>query len=61
MKNDIDNTLEKFLEDSKDITANADDNGNVKKIILKQREGLIERVDCLYVTSDGRQLLREQY
>ena len=32
-----------------------------KKVVLDEREGLIERVDKIYVTEDGRQLLREQY
>lgn len=32
-----------------------------KKIIVNQREGLIERVDKIFVTKDGKQLLREQY
>jgi len=34
---------------------------NAKKVILDEREGLIERVDRIYVTKDGKQLLREQY
>ena len=37
------------------------DNLNRKKVVLDEREGLIERVDKIYVTEDGRQLLREQY
>jgi len=32
-----------------------------KKVVLDEREGLIERVDKQFVTQDGRQLLREQY
>ena len=32
-----------------------------KKEILNSKTGLIERVDKIYVTEDGRQLLREQY
>jgi len=32
-----------------------------KKVVLDEREGLIERVDKIYVTQDGKQLLREQY
>lgn len=32
-----------------------------KKVVIDEREGLIERVDKIYVTGDGRQLLREQY
>jgi len=34
---------------------------NEKKIILDEREGLIERIDRTFVDSKGRQLLREQY
>jgi hypothetical protein len=34
--------------------------GNEKKM-LDQREGLIERVDKVFVTKDGKQLLREHY
>jgi len=34
---------------------------NSKKVILDEREGLIERVDKVFVTKDGKQLLREQY
>ena len=33
---------------------------NEKKVI-NEREGLIERIDRVLVTNDGRQLLREQY
>lgn len=32
-----------------------------KKVILDEREGLIERVDKVYITKEGKQLLREQY
>lgn len=32
-----------------------------KKVVVNQREGLIERVDKVLVTKDGKQLLREQY
>jgi len=31
-----------------------------KKVISK-KDGLVERVDKIYVTNDGRQLLREVY
>lgn len=34
---------------------------NKKNVVLNEREGLIERVDKIFVTADGRQLLREQY
>jgi hypothetical protein len=32
-----------------------------KKVVIDEREGLIERVDKVLVTKDGKQLLREQY
>lgn len=35
-------------------------NNNNKKFVL-EREGLIERIDKVLVTKDGKQLLREQY
>jgi len=34
---------------------------NIKKVVLEEREGLIERVDKILVTKDGKQLLREWY
>lgn len=37
------------------------ENTKKKEVVLNEREGLIERVDKVYVTGDGRQLLREQY
>lgn len=37
------------------------ENENVKKKVIEERSGLIERVDRTLVTNDGRQLLREQY
>ncbi len=47
------NAVEKFLGQS--LSKNA------KKVVLDEREGLIERVDKVYITKDGKQLLREQY
>ena len=38
-----------------------EENENVKKFVLEEREGLVERVDKIFVTNDGKQLLREQY
>lgn len=34
---------------------------NEKKVVMDKREGLIERVDKVYITEDGRRLLREHY
>ena len=36
-------------------------NTSTKEEVLHERSGLIERVDRVFVTSDGKQLLREQY
>lgn len=48
--------LDKFLgKQSKSADKNA------KKVVLDEREGLIERVDKVFVTKEGKQLLREQY
>jgi hypothetical protein len=46
--------LNKFLKKNTDTQ-------NAKKEVLGDREGLIERVDKVLITKDGKQLLREQY
>lgn len=51
--------LDEFLGNEK--TPKKTKNSGAKKIIMKEREGLIERVDPVYVTKEGKQLLREQY
>jgi hypothetical protein len=55
MEDKKDKALDDFLpeEDKTDQEA--------KKVVLDEREGLIERVDKVFVTNDGRQLLREHY
>jgi hypothetical protein len=59
MKNveENENALDQFLN----ITPKSKKYKNSKKVILDEREGLIERVDKVFVTKDGKQLLREQY
>lgn len=47
--------LDEFLPEEEKTDQNA------KKVVLDEREGLIERVDKILVTKDGKQLLREQY
>ena len=54
-ENVLDNFVDVQDEDQKDEDIGA------KKTVLDEREGLIERVDRILVTNDGRQLLREQY
>lgn len=50
-------SLENFINDE-----NIDKKDkNSKKVVIDEREGLIERVDKILVTKDGKQLLREQY
>lgn len=56
MKNNNENLLDQFLFGN----TNKKRNDN-KKVILNQKEGLIERVDKIFVTKEGKQLLREQY
>ena len=52
--------LNDFLGSEKPKTTAVEDPDN-KSTILDEREGLIERVDKVLVTRDGKQLLREQY
>lgn len=59
MEKNVNNALNNFIGDDKKV-----ENENIKqskKVILDEREGLIERVDKILVTKDGKQLLREQY
>lgn len=54
------NILDQFLgDDTQKKTKKTKKND--KEVVLKEREGLIERVDKKFITEDGRQLLREQY
>lgn len=56
MENNVEKALSNFVDEPVEETKD-----NSKKEILDEREGLIERVDVIHVTKDGRQLLREQY
>lgn len=63
MDNNIDSdALDSFLDDevkTQKKTEEAEE--KAKKVIMDRREGLIERVDKIFVTKDGKQLLREVY
>jgi hypothetical protein len=59
MENKKENALNQFLGEK--INEPNNENENTKKKVLDEREGLIERVDKILVTKDGKQLLREQY
>lgn len=52
-------TLNDFLGDEN--TNQGKKKTNNKEVVMNEREGLIERVDPIYVTKDGKQLLRERY
>ena len=63
MKDTKEKALIEFLDSQKpkDSPDNDPDDNTNKTQIMDEREGLIERVDKILVTSDGKQLLREQY
>jgi hypothetical protein len=67
MENNVEKALDDFLEtpeteDKGDVKKDVKkENKNIKKVILDEREGLIERIDRVLVTKDGKQLLREWY
>jgi len=59
----MEKNIEKALDNFVDIPQTEEETKikNSKKVVLDEREGLIERVDRVFVTNDGRQLLREVY
>lgn len=57
MENNVEKALSNFVDEPVEETKVE----TSKKEILDEREGLIERVDKIYVTKNGKQLLREQY
>lgn len=60
MENKVEKALDKFVDvpQTEEVKPKVE---TTKKVILDEREGLIERVDKILVTKDGKQLLREQY
>lgn len=58
MENNVKKALSNFIDEPQVEEIN---NGKAKEVVLNEREGLIERVDKVFVTKDGKQLLREQY
>ena len=63
MENNVEKALENFVETplTEEELAEKVKKENAKKVVLDEREGLIERVDKIFVTKDGKQLLREWY
>lgn len=45
--------LNDFLNDEK--------KPSTKKVVIDEKSGLVERVDKIYITKSGKQLLREVY
>ena len=62
MKDKVEKALDEFVDvpQTEEEIAKQKEK-NIKKVVLDEREGLIERVDRIYVTKDGKQLLREIY
>lgn len=58
MNTNLEEKLKNFVgeDENQDSSTNA-----TPKVMLDSREGLIERVDKIFITKDGKQLLREQY
>ena len=62
MKNNVKKVLDTFVNEPElDEEAQKKADEAKKNVILTEKSGLIERVDKIFVTEDGRQLLREQY
>lgn len=60
MEKSKEQALNSFLGVQNDESTSAKEK-DAKKQILDQRDGIVERVDKIFVTKDGKQLLREQY
>lgn len=58
MENNKEKALKTFLNDENQKVSNEKE---TKKQILDERDGIVERIDKIFVTKDGKQLLREQY
>lgn len=57
MEKKIEDILDDFNDSSKDKVEVKSNN----KVVIKQRDGLTERINPVIIVEDGRQLLREQY
>jgi hypothetical protein len=64
MKDKVEKALANFVEtlETEEELVEKAKKDKVKKIVLDERDGLIvERIDKVFVTKDGKQLLREVY
>lgn len=60
MENDVEKALGNFVGEP-EVQEEKKKDDKAKKVVLDEREGLIERVDKVFITKDGKQLLREWY
>lgn len=60
MDTNINKTLKNFIGDNEKNTE-LEEALKIRKEYINDNKSLIERVDKIFVTEDGRQLLREQY
>lgn len=60
MDANINKTLKNFIGDNEKNTE-LEEALKIRKEYINDNKSLIERVDKIFVTEDGRQLLREQY
>lgn len=58
MKNNLEDNLNNFLSDDEEINSKSNEGG---KKLIKSDFTIIERVDKIILTENGKQLLREQY
>lgn len=65
--NDINNTLNNFLE-KKVVTKKVSEDGKEEEVcdletgecyVIKTKDGIVERINKKYITEDGRQLLQD--
>ena len=66
MENKVEKAIDNFVEtpqteEEKTKAIAKEKRDNLKKVVIDEREGLIERIDRVLVTKDGKQLLREWY
>jgi hypothetical protein len=54
------NALDNFLQNNEDKLASNGKKIVKKNEVLKEKDGLFERVDKKFIVEDGRQLLKEQ-
>ena len=60
METNVEKAISDFVEEPQ-VEEEETKTDEAKEVTLNEREGLIERVDKIFVTQDGKQLLREQY